>query len=290
MVKNSNIKITVIGSDARQSLVAAELIKQGRRVRIFGAGDISPPSEDTLFDAVQDADVVVLPLPASRDGYRLNAEGNMPFEEFTSLLPDGCRVFAGRLQPALKELILHRGIELFDFYGDAEFSFKNTEISSEGAIFYLSEILRGLKGKRLLVCGYGLFGEALARGLSEKGALVHIAARRDESLSKARKAGFGTKKIDLAKKCFFTVDEDFDGVLNTVPYHIFTNENAQSLKGKIYLELASAPFGAAPERLEGLCRYVYLPGIPARYAPKRAGQAMLSSLLRYIGRIEEQME
>lgn len=284
MRDRARFKIAVIGGDARQRLAAKELRARGYEVCEFGVDGDMPTGD--ISDVLEGASLAVLPLPASRDGFRVNAAADIPFEALAEKLPRGCRVFAGRPQPALKTLLTERGFEIFDFYGDEQFADENTVISADGAVAYLLSISGGdISGKNILVCGYGRFGAVLCEKLVELGAAVTVAARREDSLREAREHGFSALKIDLAQRCFFSVPMSCYAVLNTVPYHIFTEENVGTLEGKIYLELASAPFGGAPAQLEKVCRYKYLPAIPANFAPERAGRAMLASLLRYIDKI-----
>lgn len=281
MREGSEINIAVIGGDCRQRLVADELIRCGYRVSEYAVDGDIPQTDPSR--AVEGADVAVLPLPASRDGFYVNAQKKISFDALVDCLSRNCKIFAGRLQPALKDMLSGRGFEVFDFYEDELFERENTEISADGAIEYLLSLLGGqIAGKSVLVCGYGHFGASICHKLNALSASVTVAARRDESLYSARQNGNSALKIDLTKKVFFSVPEDVCAVLNTVPYHIFTEENTDSLRGKIYLELASAPFGGDTARLKEASSYSYLPSIPAKYAPDRAGKAMLASLLRYI--------
>ena len=281
MDERSKLNVAVVGGDSRQRLVADELTKRGYKVSEY-AVDGENPQVDLSF-ALAEADLLVLPLPASRDGFYVNAQAEIRFEAMVNYLPRECRIFAGKLQPSLKDLLSGRGFEVFDFYEDELFEQENTEISADGAIDYLASILNvRIAGKSFLVCGYGRFGKALAQKLKALGAFVTVAARREESLAAAQKNGLSVLKIDLAQKNFFSVPSRVCAVLNTVPYHIFNEENMGSLNDKIYLELASAPFGGEPARLRDVAHYSYLPAIPAKFAPERAGRAMLASLLRYI--------
>ena len=280
-MERSNLNIAVVGGDARQRLVADELTERGYTVLTYAVDGEVPASP--LSSAVATADLLVLPLPASRDGFRVNSRAEIRFEDMASRLPPWCKVFAGKLQPALKDFLIGRGFEVFDFYDDELFEQENTDISADGAIDHLMSLLDGdMAGKHVLVCGYGRFGASLCQKLKSLGACVTVAARRDESLDLARKKGFSALKINLAQKGFFSVPDGVCAVLNAVPYHIFNEENMGTLNGKAYLELASAPFGGDPARLEAVSSYSYLPAIPAKFAPERAGRAMLFSLLRYI--------
>ena len=281
MGERSNLNIAVVGGDSRQRLVADELRKCGYTVSEYAVNEGAPRVD--LLPTVAKADLLVLPLPASRDGFRVNAQSDIPFDKLVGCLPQGCKIFAGKLQPALGDLLSGRGFEVFDFYEDELFERENTDISADGAIHYLLSLFDGnIAGRSVLVCGYGRFGASLCEKLKVLTSSVTVAARRDESLEIARQNGLSVLKIDLAEKNFFSVPDGICAVLNTVPYHVFTEENMGTLEGKVYLELASAPFGGDPARLKEVSSYSYLPAIPAKFAPERAGCAMLSSLFRYI--------
>ena len=69
----------------------------------------------------------------------------------------------------------------------------------------------------------------------------------------------------------------FDVICNTVPARLFFKETLRVLRpGCLFLELASAPFGADPQDFAGL-PLTYLPcgGLPGRFCPAAAAAAML---------------
>ena len=114
MGKASDINIAIIGGDLRQRLVADELKKCGYKVSEYAVNGEEPVAE--LSQTVKDADIAVLPLPASRDGFHVNSQANIRFDVLADYLPYGCRIFAGRLQPSLKDMLSGRVFEIFDFY------------------------------------------------------------------------------------------------------------------------------------------------------------------------------
>ena len=67
----------ILGGDRRQATVAKRLISRGHAVRIFGLGDLSLEiSGAELYSSpektILNCDVVLLPLPVTRDGKFLN--------------------------------------------------------------------------------------------------------------------------------------------------------------------------------------------------------------------------
>ena len=72
------VKIGIIGGDARQAALAKRLAEYGHEVAVFGL-----PNEFDIGravrcrdwrDSVRGADAVILPLPASLDGFNVNCQ------------------------------------------------------------------------------------------------------------------------------------------------------------------------------------------------------------------------
>lgn len=275
--------LSVIGGDDRQFYISELLQSKGYEVKTYGIEGHSEGACETLDLALDSANIAVLPLPVTRDGYRINAQADIPFDKFAEKLPPFCRVFAGSLSPAFKDCLEAGGYEYFDYYEDPFFVWNNADISAEGAIYYLMSLLDvTVKGARVLVCGYGRIGKSLSSRLVALGARVTVAARKENDLMQARLAGCKTERIDYSKDNIINISKRYDAVLNTIPNWIFNENNCNFLKGTVYIELASAPYGGRGELLKEICRYKLASGIPGKYAPKTAADAVLKTLIKYI--------
>ena len=170
-------------------------------------------------------------------------------------------------------------------YQDAPgFAERNAAISAEGAVFHaMGETDATLEGLPVMVLGYGLFGRETARRLNALGARVTVLARREEARQLARSDGMRACPfeafIGLAGKTML--------VLNTVPARLLNRERLSALpKDCVLLELASAPGGFDPEVARSLgLRQRNLPGLPGKYAPDAAADA-LEAACRYFFRQE----
>lgn len=275
------MRIAVIGGDERSLWLSRMLRDDGHQVSTLGLA-----WGDGLEEGLRKAELSALPYPFSvREGMVPNLSGRvLPVDEIMALLPAGCRIVgAAGVAEAVARENAKRGqdeaLTLSLYSDDERFTQTNAEISAEGAIAVaMRETEFTLMGAQCLVTGYGLFGRALAQRLLALGARVRVAARREEQRLQAASEGMRVCSMEQLSQAA----GEAMLVLNTVPARLFTQNVLDQLAPDAYLyELASKPYGidldAASEM--GL-RVAVLPGIPAKYAPKSAAQAMMRALWR----------
>jgi len=142
--------------------------------------------------------------------------------------------------------------------------------TSEGVISYIiANTEETLAGIRALVIGYGICGRDLCRRLRALDALVFALVRNDLREAEAIADGIAPVYLeDLGQA-------DFDVIVNTVPARILTNDKLERYKGALLIDIASAPYGFDMEFAKLLnCRSALMPGIPGKYATKRAGEIL----------------
>ncbi len=270
MTLNTTIPLSVATQDNRQLLIIEKLKSLGFSVSTL----------KSRFDTVGEKHGIILPVPVSRDGVYLNSDERIKLCDILNKLHDKAIVFGGLFPDDFKSKLMERGIKYVDYCEKDSFTIKNAKISAEGAVFYLMRELNKAIGRgRFLVCGYGRIGRMLSHMLKSFGAVVYVAARREESLCMAETNGFipikinsGSSRLEILEDC------KFDAVINTIPHRIFDDENVNVniFDDAIYLELASAPYGACPRlvsRLGG--KYIDGGGIPGKYAPESAAEVIL---------------
>lgn len=275
-----------LGGDCRQGFIMKLFEKQGFTTICYGVEKMVNTA-NTLSETVEKADYLLLPVPITKDGYRLNCSEDIMLMDLVKSIRHDAVVFAGKMPPYLKDYLRSTGITYYDYYEDKEYIWRNAEISAEGAVSMLmNETEVELCEIKALICGYGRIGKCLAGKLKELGVNVTVAARKEEDLLLARYCGeFVTDRIDYRRKGIFDIERTYDVVFNTVPSWIFDRSNSKLIENAIYFELASAPYGGEAGFLKGKCgKYILASGIPGKYAPKSAADAAFKAIFNYLDR------
>ena len=152
-----------------------------------------------------------------------------------------------------------------NYASDEEYLTRNADITAEGAVWLLMrELDRTISGRNVTVVGSGRIAKLLAEKLNALGASVTVACRSDRE--RAMFAILGMTAAPL---------ENIGGtiIINTVPERVVDLDNLR--KGALLIELASKPGGFDHEEAEkrGM-RVVAAPGLPAKYAPRSAAEAI----------------
>lgn len=262
----------VIGNEKRQAYIAEMLCERGIEA-VFKNSDITK-------EKLSSFEYFLLPVPVTRDGYRLSAANDIFLMELLEVFPDGCTVIGGKIPQFFYDHLLTKNISICDFYDDREYLWKNAKITAEGALLLLmSEDEFSLDGRKILVSGYGRIGKCLSRMLTSLGADVTVLARRTEVVFEA--AVCGGFKSELIEKA--DTSRRYDAVFNTVPNRIFEGKLLNVVENSIYIELASAPYGGDGEVLEEYCKkYILASGVPGKYAPRSDAEGAYKAIVRHI--------
>ncbi len=291
-------RIAVIGGDRRMLYAAERLSEIGATVTRFALGTLPTknselPEAHSLFEATEDADVLLLPLPASRDGVTVNC----PFApESPLLLSDigarmrarpALRLFGGKLPATFRAMCSalpdHGSTRITDYYEDEGLTLRNAALTAEGALILAGQKTdSALRGTTAAIIGYGRIGKLLSRLLLQMGMEVTVCARRPEVLQWAEIDGCHTIRMGDSRVAggLFPLCCGHPIIFNTVPEPVLGRELLLRLEpNTLLIDLASPPFGATEENARaaseqnGLC-YIRAPGIPGTYAPRSAGMAI----------------
>jgi len=286
------IGIAVLGGDLRQIAMARTLAERGHRVLVWGLGDCaSKIGRAILYEswqaAVQDAGVIILPLPASVDGVRVNCPLQDPdlFLRMTTLLDSisGRLLLGGRLGESVCSIAEQKGIEWIDYFDSEILQLKNAVPTAEGAIAVaMRELPVTIDGIHAAVIGYGRIGALLAERLRALGANVTVYARRREQLTSAELHHHRVGR--LICRDGETVPDflapDLRAIFNTVPKWIFTRRVLETLpKDCLLIDLASAPGGIDHAAAQSLgIQTVWATALPGKCAPESAGKILAETL------------
>ena len=277
------LKFAIIGGDDRQKYLAELLWRDGHRVCTYALERAALPRDIPKAGCVQGcvygADCVVLPTPAEAGGFLyapLSAE-QLRCEELVAALWQGQRLFGGRLGDALCLSALRQGLSVEDLTRRPDFAVLNAAVTAEGALAELmTKSDATLWRSRVLLCGWGRIARLMAPRLLALGAQVCVAARRSDARAEAGALG--------AESCDFAALEEriggFAYIVNTVPARVLDDAAlCAAADGALLLELASAPGGFDRTLAENIgLRVLSAPGLPGRYAPRRAAEVLCEAI------------
>lgn len=285
----TNNTFCVIGGDLRQLYCAKAIFNDGYSVYIscFEECGLSLPFEMLdVKNAIKKSDIVILPLPITKDGNTLNA----PFVKSAIMLDDyfakAClnkRVFCGMKERLLSTSSLWNPNLVFDYSKREEFAIMNAVPTSEGAIeCAMREYSGTINGSQCLVIGYGRIGKVLSDMLNGLGAKVSVSARKKSDMAYIQAKGFNpinTNELSLMSQGH-TV---FDLIFNTVPFMILDSHTltrvAPSGADTIIIDLASLPGGVDFDACERMgIKAMRALSLPGRVAPKAAGEIIKNAV------------
>lgn len=266
-------KFAVIGGDKRQLYLAKAIAKDGFPVVLsyFDQAETGMLPHMPYEEAVLRSDILILPLPVTRDGLLLNT----PFSSEKVMLDDdfaiamkGKRVYGGLMEKLYATSDYYRKVDCYDYYSREELVVGNAMLTAEGAAALAAMELPGsLCGSKCLVTGFGRIGKALCGYLRALYADVTCAARKPQDLTAI--SGIGCKPVRYGD-----ITECYDVIFNTVPSVVLTAAQlSKQNSDTVIYELASAPGGVDLEAAARLhIQVVGGQSIPGRVSPKTSGE------------------
>lgn len=278
----------IIGGDKRQLSAARAICEDGYTVLLSGfdrieqllghVDGIVPPQECALC-----SEVIVLPLPVTKDGKTLNA----PFAKEKILLDDsfarmmqGKRVYCGMKEKLVKTSKLWNDIFLFDYFDREELNVLNAVATSEGAVeIAMKEYPGTINGANCLVTGYGRIGKVLSNILKGLGAQVSVAARKKHDL--AWISLYGYTPVDMKE---LSESGQYDIVFNTVPAPILDSHAlAHIALDAVVIDLASMPGGVDFDSAKRMgINAVHALSLPGKVAPKTSGEIIKNTIFNML--------
>lgn len=254
-------KIAVIGGDERSAVCADMFAKNGVECAVFGMEKYVEPLFATrtlsCADAVNECDVLILPLPAMCDGVCITApmaESKIPFYDIIENLPNDTLIYVGNPQKCFFAALqsCDRKNTVVNYSDFDEFAILGSVPTAQGAVIEaICATKKQLLGAKVLVTGFGRVGKTLSQTLKALGADVTVSARKPQDLAYIFSCGLKHIKTSDIKTAKF----EFDIIFNTVPAPIFDKETLESLLGcPTIIELASKPYG---EGFNTHCRKAY---------------------------------
>lgn len=264
----------ILGGDRRQLYLARSMAEDGYEGYVSCLENAAYPVgfvQLGLHQVLERCDIIILPLPATRDGRYLNTPlSNLEIwldDDFARLFL-GKRVFGGMLPKLMATSPLWKGVDCRDYYSREELVTGNAYLTAEGAVgLAIQEYEGGLGGARCLITGFGRIGKALCYMLKGMGAQVFCSARKSSDLTAIR--AIGAQPVGYEE-----IAQPFDLILNTVPAQVVGAETLrQQRRDTLIMELASAPGGIDLEAAGSLgLRVLAAQSLPGKMSPKASGE------------------
>ena len=290
-------KVTLLGGDMRQVFAIKELLLYGFDIHFWGidkafcsVADICP--EDSWESAISDCRALILPLPASIDGVRINCpltsdSCGVKLSKVLERLPQNNLILGGKFSPTVMTMISNHGTKCFDYFSREELQIKNAVPTAEGAIaLAMNELPITLSGAKAAVLGYGRIGKILAHKLKALDVEVTVAARKHEDLAFAESYGFRSLLLNNSEgtNSLNALIMGYDIIFNTIPFVILDKTIVNKLSpNTLIIDLASAPggidFNAAKER--GL-KVIWALSLPGKCSPHTAGKIISQTIIQIL--------
>lgn len=258
------MQIGMVKADVRQDMVALALEKRGMPVEwITDKTSIIP-------------DVVILGMPVSVDGVHLY-KSDIKLSEFMQKCI-GKTVLGGRVTKPVYDIAMRYGVMIRDYFEREEMTVRNVIPTVEGALqIAMEQTDVTLHGCKVLICGYGRIGKLLAARLQALGAIVTVCARNPKDFAWCDAYGLiWSDYSDFKEKC-----RQNTVVFNTVPQILLDRSILSEMtEEQLIIDVASAPGGVDQTALrEGGVRFVHATALPAKVAPKTAGEIICETIL-----------
>lgn len=282
---DSQTNILAVGGDMRQIYAAEHLAQNSCRVILCGfegydVRGVEKTGTDKLREAVEACEIIVLPLPVTRDGKTLVSVDNngIPINRLLPMLNERHTVFGGMMSGHFRSALAERGCAAMDYFNREDVTIANAVPTAQGVLkIILNNIEYTLFGAQAAVTGYGRTAKIIAEYLLALGARVTVCARK--SGSRALASVFGCEVLPIERLAVEA--KRFDIIINTVPARVIDRETINEMKETaLIIDVASAPFGtdfsAAHER--GI-KAIQPGSLPGKTAPISAGVIIADAIL-----------
>ena len=285
------MKIGLLGGDKRSINLGKQLLEDNHILRIYGFNDeeISPlKANKTLISTIRDSDIVIAPLPCSKDDILLNIplyNGEIRIEEIFKNMTKYQIFIGGKISEEINKIARNHGIKTFDLMDREELAILNAIPTVEGGIqIAMEEMERTIHNSNIMILGFGRIGKLLAKSLQGLGGNIFVEARKQEDLAWIKSYGYGPLHLNKIKNYL----PNMDLIFNTIPNMILGEENLLEIKKDcLIIDLASVPGGVDFDFAKKMdIKVIWALGLPGKVAPLTAAEIIKESIYNIIAELE----
>ena len=264
-------KFLVVGGDLRNVELVKLLKEDGKTVYTYG---MNINSSEPLEKTVEDVEVVIGPIPFSRDGLTVNstfAESQILIIDLLEKIKEKTLI-AGNISEDIIKMTQKYNIKVIDVMKNEKLAILNTIATAEGTIeLMIANTNTIIFDSNVLILGFGRVAKTLANRVKGLVKSITCASREDDELAWIEVYGY--KIIDLntlnQSQNILKSLSNYNVIINTIPSMILDVDKLQYVKkDALLIDLASNLGGIDKEdtKKQGL-KLIHALGLPGKVAP-----------------------
>ena len=285
-----SLNYAIIGGDLRIVKLAKMMAEDGNSINTFGLeqaeelnGGKNVVFHNSLSSVAESADIVIAPIPFSKNGVELNAPFSNKKISVQELLENikHKKLIAGSIKQEIYDIAKEKAIEVIDIMKNEDVAILNAISTAEGTIeVAFANTEKTLHGSNVLILGFGRLGKVLAKKLEGLSANVTCAARKREDFAWIKAYGYEATDINTLSENL----SNYDIIINTVPVLILNKMRLQKLKTDcLLIDLASNPGGIDFEEAKRLgIKCIWALALPGKVAPVTTAEIIKDSIYNII--------
>ena len=280
----------IIGGDLRIVKLAKMMADEGNVINTFGLEQAEELSgcknivfHNSLSSAAESADIIIAPIPFSKNGVEINATFSNKKISIQELLNNikHKKLIAGSIKQEIYDIAKENDVEVIDIMKNEDVAILNAISTAEGAIeVAFANTQKTLHGGNVLILGFGRLGKVLAKKLEGLSAKVTCAVRKKEDFAWIKAYGYEATNINSLSENLY----NYDIIINTVPVLILNKMRLQKLKKDcLLIDLASNPGGIDFEEAKRLgMKCIWALALPGKVAPITTAEILKDSIYNMI--------
>lgn len=217
-----------------------------------------------------DYETIVLPLRGISDNQIIDGT-TINFTDNYFKLAKEKSIYTGLITDVLEKKCQENKIRLVSYLTE-DIAIKNNYLTIEGIVEKIATNSdKGIYGSNVLIIGYGKLGTICAKILQAFKANISITCRDKKDFLQAKLNDYQV----YSHEKLINIINNFDFIINTVPYPIITHNIIEKITNKemLIIDVSSRPYGMDHDYARAcLLNTLLLPGIPGKVAPKSAGE------------------